>query len=136
VYLSSAAAPYSHYHPPIERTGSAAIPNHYGHSAGNGANYDPHDVYQGRAGTGAEPPQKRSPPSGLAYDDPSSFSQSTLDGRSNGYDSGVSAPSHMDNPYGGYSSNPVTPQSAIPTQARRGRGHDEEGGGGGYSRAM
>lgn len=129
-HLSSAAAPYGQQHPPIERTGSAAIPNQYGHVTGNGASYDPHDVYQGRAGTGADPSRAHSPPSGLAYNDPSSYSQSALDGRSNGYDSGMSVPPRMDNPYSGYSSNPGTPQ------VRRGQGYDEEGRGGGYSRAL
>jgi hypothetical protein len=136
-HLSSAAAPYGQQHTPIERTGSAVNSNQYGHTAGGGDSYDPHDVYQGRAAAAADPSRRRSPPSsGLAYDDPSSYSQSTLDGRSNGYDSGVSMPPRLDNPYGGYSSTPGTPQSAMPQQARRGRGYDEEGGGGGYSRAM
>ncbi|KAJ7699965.1 hypothetical protein B0H17DRAFT_271873 [Mycena rosella] len=60
---------------PIDRPGSAA-PSHYHNGSGN---YDPHDVYQGRA-VPSPRPQQRAPPSGLAqpvsglaYDDADAY---------------------------------------------------------------
>ncbi|KAF5388354.1 hypothetical protein D9615_000324 [Tricholomella constricta] len=130
-HLTAAAAPFSQ-HSPVERSRSAGIP--YGHPGpgGVGNNYDPHDVYQGRAALNSA----RTHTSKLAYDDASEYSRGSqpLPGYS-GHNSLSS-----DNPYGGYSSNPSTPQAGnMHQQSRRGRGYDEEcggGGGGGSLHAM
>lgn len=88
LHLASSAAPFSQQRTPIDRSRSPGVP--YGHP-GAGGNYDPHDVYQGRA-THLDTPQRRSPASGLAYDDASHYSTGSLPAY------GVQPPS--DNPYG------------------------------------
>ncbi|KAG6857330.1 hypothetical protein H0H87_005633 [Tephrocybe sp. NHM501043] len=116
-HLTAAAAPFSHQSP-VERSRSAGIPyGHPGPAVGN--NYDPHDVYHGRAAVTPQP--------GLAYENATDYSRS----KSPGY-----ASHNSDNPYGGYSSNPATPQGNQHQSGWRGRGYDAEGGGGGYSHAM
>ncbi|KAF8165455.1 hypothetical protein B0H34DRAFT_762657 [Crassisporium funariophilum] len=131
-HLATSAAPFAR--DPVDRQGSP-----YGSSYGG--SYDPHDVYQGRAGSTPPTQQhRRSPPSsvgqapsGLAYDDasdyPSQYSHSP----------GIYGPpqTHANDPYGGY------PNSAAPSvqQSSRGRNYDEEGGygrsqQGGYPRPM
>ncbi|KAG6918911.1 hypothetical protein DXG01_010566 [Tephrocybe rancida] len=119
VHLAAAAAPFSH-HSPVEQSRSAGIP--YGHPGPvGGNNYDAHDVYQGRAAS--------TQPSlgGLAYETAPEYARGST----------PVYPSHnSDNPYAGYSSNPATPQGNPHQMGRRGRGYDEEGGGGGYSHAM
>ncbi|PPQ67822.1 hypothetical protein CVT26_007069 [Gymnopilus dilepis] len=107
--LAMSAAPFAR--DPVERHGSP-----YGAPPPNGS-YDPHDVYQGRAGAqhSHSPPPPIHPPSGLAYDD-----QSTLSPASTA-------------PYAGYSS----PANTMGPLAR-GRTYDEEygRGQGGYPRQM
>ena len=138
--LASSAAPFAR--DPFERQGSPyggpQVPNH---------NYDPVDVYQGRAGSTAPSlhPQhsnRLSPPSssshgqapsvsGLAYDDAPEYSshqtQSALSTTS----------SYPNNAYSGYTS--ATSSVALQSGSR-GRGYDEESGygrnQGGYSRAV
>jgi hypothetical protein len=98
IHLAAAAAPFSQQSP-IERSRSAGIL--YGHPGGGGGgnSYDPRDVYQGRAA----PNSVWSSSGGLAYDDGGSL---PLPGQS-GHNSLAS-----DNPYGGYSSGPTTPQAS------------------------
>ncbi|KAG6855089.1 hypothetical protein C0991_006018 [Blastosporella zonata] len=120
-HLTSAAAPFSHQSP-VERSRSAAIP--YGHPGPIGGNsYDPHDVYQGQATVNAS----QASTGGLAYDNAMDYTR----GPTPGYAGPNSEPS-----YGGYSNNPATSQGNPHQMGRRGRGYDEEGGGGGYSHAM
>jgi len=148
--LTTSAAPFGRdpfAREPLERQGSP-----YG--GPHGGNYDPVDVYQGRAGSTApslypqQHPQQAnrlSPPSssshgpapsvssGLAYDDVSEYpSHQTASALS-----GVS--SYGDNPYAGYASGgQMAPQTTMGPP--RGRGYDEETGydrsQGGYSRPV
>ncbi|TFK43645.1 hypothetical protein BDQ12DRAFT_731635 [Crucibulum laeve] len=133
VNLTASAAPFAQQ--PIHHPGS--VPYHTG---GGAASYDPRDVYQGRvAATPAPASQWRTSPTstanGLAYDDVQDYpnQRAGLDGGFQGAHSSYGSSLQVsENPYGGYSSGPTTPQPA------RGRGYDEEGGyGAGYhSRAM
>lgn len=102
-HLAPAAAPFSH------QPGYPSATHSYGHTAhsGGGGSYDPHDVYQGRAGSIPDPSQRPPPTIGLAYDDAPEYSR---------YE--APPPIHSDG-HGGY------PQ----------RGYDAEGNGG-YSRAL
>ncbi|KAG5718758.1 hypothetical protein E4T56_gene2643 [Termitomyces sp. T112] len=112
VHLSTAAAPFSQQSPAMRSASTL-----YGHSAPAGSNsYNPHDIYHGRAAQNTTQPRN----TGLAYESISGL----------GY-----AGHNPENPYGGYSSNPTTPQSSMHRQAHRGRGYDEGGTGGGYSNA-
>ncbi|PPQ77382.1 hypothetical protein CVT25_010964 [Psilocybe cyanescens] len=112
VNLAASAAPFAH--DPISRQGSPYGSSHPG-------SYDPHDVYQGRAGS--IPPQhqaQRPPPlgqasSGLAYDDSADYRP-----QQHMYSSGSPVP----NPYGGYSSPANTMGPLAP--GSRGRNYDEE----------
>ncbi|RDB22879.1 hypothetical protein Hypma_010321 [Hypsizygus marmoreus] len=126
-HLSSAAAPFSQQ-PPPDRGGSTKP---YPYPGGNGnSSYDPHDVYQGRAAPNHDVSRRHLPPSngGIAYDDASHYSGASLPGY------GGQPTLSADNPYGGYSSNPGTPQGVQShQQPRRGQGYE---GGGGYSRAL
>jgi hypothetical protein len=77
-HLAVSAAPFAQQ--PIDRPGSAGMQVPYGHQT---ASYDPHDVYQGRAGLtppGASStrhsPAGSSSTVGLAYDDPYSSASS------------------------------------------------------------
>jgi hypothetical protein len=102
--LAVSAAPFAR--DPVERQGSPYGPPHNG-------SYDPHDVYQGRAGSTA-PQQRRSPPlsqapSGLAYDDLSD------------YQSQYAQSPASTAPYGGY----LSPANSMIPPAR-GRNYDEE----------
>ncbi|KAG5343036.1 hypothetical protein C0989_000026 [Termitomyces sp. Mn162] len=112
VHLSTAAAPFSQQSPAMRSASTL-----YGHSAPAGSNsYNPHDIYHGRAAQNTTQPRN----TGLAYESISGL----------GY-----AGHNPENPYGGHSSNPTTPQSSMHRQAHRGRGYDEGGTGGGYSNA-
>ncbi|KAF8974195.1 hypothetical protein BDZ97DRAFT_1772341 [Flammula alnicola] len=125
LHLATSAAPFAR--DPIDRQASP-----YG-------NYDPHDVYQGRAPSTAPQQQshnRRSPPAslgpapgGLAYDDASQYAPSPAS----------YGPPQGENPYVGYASpaNSMGPQGL----ASRGRNYDEEVAGygkgqGGHSRPM
>jgi len=102
--LAISAAPFAR--DPVERQGSP-----YGPPQNGG--YDPHDVYQGRAGSTAPQPRRSPPlsqaPSGLAYDDPSDYQSQH-----------AQSPASTA-PYAGYSrpANSMVPQP-------RGRNYDEE----------
>jgi len=97
--LTASAAPFSNQPAePYRHVGQSP----YGQSHGVGLSYDAHDVYEGRV----QPPARQRSPrasiaSGLAYDDPPDPSH---------YPSTQSRQIRSDNPYGGYSSNPGTPQ--------------------------
>ncbi|KAF4619268.1 hypothetical protein D9613_005145 [Agrocybe pediades] len=113
VNLATSAAPFAR--DPIDRRGSPYGPPYAG-------SYDPHDVYQGRAGSVAphQQVQRQSPPlgqvqSGLAYD-------ATADYRS--HTPASAAPPYGDNAYSGYSSPANLGSSHIP--GSRGRNYDEE----------
>jgi len=97
IHLASAAAPFAQIFP-VELSRSPAIP--YGHSGPvSRNNYDAHDVYQGRA-------TLNSGRSGT-YEDTPQYTQGSYLAPAE-HNSTLSLSS--DNPYGGYSSNPVTPQ--------------------------
>lgn len=127
-HLPMAAAPFGQQRPsPIDRPGSAGLPNPYGNEPGSGGSYDPHDVYQGRAVPSPDNSRRPSPlgssglsrpASGLAYDD---------DGQEY-----LPQPAYgtQGMHHSGYSGAPA----AQPQQGRWGRGYDEESHGG--SRAM
>lgn len=70
VHLATSAAPFGQQSQiSIDRPGTAPPPNPYGPVP---VNYDPHDVYQGRAVASPDNSRRHSPPqqsSGLAYDD-------------------------------------------------------------------
>jgi hypothetical protein len=102
-HLAAAAAPFSQ-----QPSYPVAPPYVHTPTGAGGGNYDPHDVYQGRAGSVRDPSRRPSP--GLAYDEVPEYSRY-----------GALPPAQSDNPYGhnGY------PQ----------RGYDA-GGDGGYSRAL
>ncbi|KAF9058039.1 hypothetical protein BJ165DRAFT_1425252 [Panaeolus papilionaceus] len=125
-HLTSSAAPFAR--DPISRQASP-----YGPPPTRGTNYDPVDVYQGRAGSTApslHQQSRRSPPAS-AYDDgqQNPYTQSPLS-------YGQPSPQQVNDPY--YSSNP--PPSVNGGRQPRGRGYDEEGGygrgQGGYQRPM
>ncbi|KAJ6629100.1 hypothetical protein B0H10DRAFT_1987864 [Mycena sp. CBHHK59/15] len=101
------APPFSHSQYPMDRPGSAA-PNPYANPYQNGGgNYDPHDVYQGRAVPSPRPSLAPSTVSGLAYDDADA--------------------------YGGYAASPLPQQQRHQMWAS---GRDEERGGGYPSRGI
>jgi len=105
-YQQQDAPPFSHSQYPIDRPGSAA-PNPYHNGSGN---YDPHDVYQGRAVPSPRPQQQRAPPSGLARP--------------------VSGLAYDDaDAYGGYSASPQPQQQQHQAQGMWNSGRDAERGG-------
>jgi len=133
VHLAAAAAPFAHQ--PIDRTGLAGHPSQQ-HLQAYGGSYDPHDVYEGRAGS-VPPHSRRSPlpssnrprpSSGLVYDDGDSQDYSTQPSQSSLHQF------QSDAAYGGYSGHP----GSLQPSSRGGRGYDEERGqyGGGYSRPL
>ena len=128
-YDDSAYPPPHKYDDDNESTinlAAAAAPNPY--SAPQIANYDAHDLYQGR--TGSAPPQQhqRSPPSsvgqaqgGMAYDD--------VPGYPSQYQHPMGmfvAPQSFNDPYGGYASPPAPVSNQPPRQPSRGQNYDEE----------
>ncbi|KIK06809.1 hypothetical protein K443DRAFT_674096 [Laccaria amethystina LaAM-08-1] len=102
--LTTSAAPFSHQPAnPYQHVGQSP----YGQSHGVGLSYDPHDVYEGRVDPVQPPARQWSPhasiASGLAYDDSPDPSH---------YPPAQSLQNRSDDPYGGYSSNPGTPQQS------------------------
>lgn len=122
-HLAMAAAPFAQA--PIDRPGSA-LPNP--HSSTLSSNYDPHDVYQGRAIPSGQVP-RRTPPSsalarpssGLAYDDVQDYPSPVSGGHNPQYSSQPQYQSFQtQDVYGG--------QPQHHQQRSGGRGYDEERG--------
>lgn len=129
-HLPMGAAPLAQQsQPSISRPGTAA-PLSNPHSPGyDGAgNYDPHDVYQGRAAPDSHTSRRQSPPAssdarssgGLAYDDPQDHG--TLYATPNAYSGYSSYPN---------SPNAAQPQQPPPSQQRHGASDYSEDSGGG-----
>jgi len=109
-HLTTAAAPFSQQLG-NQQTGYPSATYAYGNTGhnGGGPSYDPHDVYQGRAGI-AQDPSRRTSSTGLAYDDAPEYSRY-----------GAPLPTHSDNPYN---------HNGYPQRGYDARGDD------GYFRAM